>query len=45
MAPKNSMMVPDSGSDTVQLYKALVEAGVPRSQIIRAYAGKTEPEP
>ena len=27
------------------LYKALIEAGVPRSQIIRAYAGKTEPEP
>ena len=26
------------------LYKALIEAGVPRSQIIRAYAGKSEPE-
>jgi len=27
------------------LYKSLIDAGVPRSQIIRAYAGKTEPEP
>ena len=27
------------------LYQSLIEAGVPRSQIIRAYAGKTEPEP
>ncbi len=27
------------------LYKALIEAGVPRNKIIRAYAGKTEPEP
>lgn len=27
------------------LYRSLIEAGVPRSQIIRAYAGKTEPEP
>ncbi len=27
------------------LYEALIKAGVPRSQIIRAYAGKTEPEP
>ena len=26
------------------LYNALIEAGVPRSQIIRAYAGKKEPE-
>jgi len=27
------------------LYEALINAGIPRSQIIRAYAGKTEPEP
>lgn len=27
------------------LYKSLIEAGVPRSQIIRAYLNKTEPEP
>ena len=27
------------------LYQALIDAGVPSSQIIRAYAGKTQPEP
>jgi hypothetical protein len=26
------------------LYQALIDAGVPRSQIIRAYAGQTQPE-
>ena len=26
------------------LYNALIEAGAPRSQIIRAHAGKKEPE-
>lgn len=27
------------------LYQSLIDLGVPRSLIIRAYAGKTEPEP
>jgi hypothetical protein len=27
------------------LYQALIDAGVSRSQIIRAYAGQTQPEP
>ncbi len=27
------------------LYETLIQSGIPRTQIIRAYAGKTEPEP
>jgi hypothetical protein len=27
------------------LYQTLIDAGIPRNQIIRAYAGRTEPEP
>ena len=40
----NQVVIETDITDT-PLYKALIEAGVPRSQIIRAYAGKTEPEP
>ena len=41
---ENTVVIETDHTDR-PLYKALIEAGVPRSQIIRAYAGKTEPEP
>ena len=41
---ENTVIIETDHTDT-PLYKTLIEAGVSRSQIIRAYAGKTEPEP
>jgi len=40
----NKVVIETDLTDT-PLYNSLIEAGIPRSQIIRAYAGKTEPEP
>ena len=40
----NMVIIETDHTDT-PLYKSLIEAGVPRSRIIRAYLNKTEPEP
>lgn len=40
----NRVIIETDHTDT-PLYQTLIDAGVPRSQIIRAYAGKTDPEP
>jgi len=41
---ENKVVIETDHTDT-PLCQMLIDAGVPRSQIIRAYAGKTEPEP
>ena len=41
---QNQVIIETDHTDT-PLYKTLIEAGIPRRQIIRAYAGKTGPEP
>jgi len=40
---KNQVIIETDLTDK-PLYKSLIDLGVPRSQIIRAYVGKTEPE-
>ncbi len=41
----DNMVIIETDHTDTPLYKSLIEAGVPRSQIIRAYLNKTEPEP
>jgi hypothetical protein len=40
----NLVIIETDHTDT-PLYQTLIDAGIPRSKIVRAYAGKTEPEP
>ncbi len=40
----NKVIIETDHTDT-PLYKSLIVAGIPRNRMIRAYAGKTEPEP
>src|SRR5436190_21132768 len=44
ITPDNKIIIETDHTDR-PLYQALIDAGVPRSQIIRAYAGQTQPEP
>lgn len=42
---EDDMVIIDTDITDKPLYNSLIDAGVARSRIIRAYIGKTEPEP
>ena len=42
---EDNMVIIETDITDKPLYNTLIQSGVPRSQIIRAYVGKTEPEP
>ncbi len=44
ITPDNKIVIETDHTDR-PLYQSLINAGVPRSQIIRAYASQTQPEP